>query len=78
LLWLFWRWLVICPGWPPITILPISVSQVTRIIGTRHPWQAWPNFLTVAPPYPMPSFPQSICFRKFVIANSFSAPLKCM
>jgi hypothetical protein len=28
----------ICPGWPPMMILPISASQVVRIAGARH----WP------------------------------------
>jgi hypothetical protein len=26
----------ICPGWPWITILPISASQVARIPGVSH------------------------------------------
>jgi hypothetical protein len=35
LLWLFWRWGLVnyLPGWPPTVILPISASQVARIIG---------------------------------------------
>jgi hypothetical protein len=30
----FWR--TICPGWPWTTILPISASQVARILGVGH------------------------------------------
>jgi hypothetical protein len=30
----FWR--TICPGWPQTMILPISISQVARLIGVRH------------------------------------------
>jgi hypothetical protein len=26
--------LTVCPGWPQTTILPISVFQISRIIGT--------------------------------------------
>jgi hypothetical protein len=26
----------ICPGWPWTTILPISASQIARIIGMSH------------------------------------------
>jgi hypothetical protein len=45
LLCLFWRWSLttICPGWPQTVILPVSVSQVARIIGMSYWWPAWKN-----------------------------------
>jgi hypothetical protein len=41
LLSLFWRWVsrILCPSWPQIMILPISVSQLARIIGVSHQHQ---------------------------------------
>jgi hypothetical protein len=38
LLWLFWRCGLetICPDWPQTSVLPISASQVPRIIGMSH------------------------------------------
>jgi hypothetical protein len=35
----------ICPGWPRTTFLPISASQVARIIGVSH--QSLTSLLTV-------------------------------
>jgi hypothetical protein len=39
LLWLFWRW-----GWPQAGILPISASQVAKIIGLTHLCPVWKEF----------------------------------
>jgi hypothetical protein len=32
---------VICPGWPGMTILPISASQVARVTGLSHQHLVW-------------------------------------
>jgi hypothetical protein len=37
--WLFWRWGslgLFSPGWPQISILLISASQIARITGVSH------------------------------------------
>jgi hypothetical protein len=41
---------IICPGWPWIMVLPISVSQVARITGMslKHPAQRIYFFLFFA------------------------------
>jgi hypothetical protein len=43
LLWLFWRWglAFICLGWPRTAILPLSVSQIAKIISVSHWHLAW-------------------------------------